>query len=219
MSVINVFVQGILDLAATAEIQCPNTGYVLGHLSLQPILMKYPKLPDGTQMCAKLHQQGPQGPVNMVIPKNSMAKACFEMFNKQPADYLYHVLPTFGTSSLFIKTILHQSMEAGLATEAPLCTYDPETKVLTSPQDSMQDGILSDVFSLPFFQDVLADKQTANATKKGKKKGHTATEMCFQLGSARSVQTVHGANDGKYTDATEPGVNLGPATQASQPNL
>jgi hypothetical protein len=39
--------------------------------------------------------------------------------------------------------------------------------------------------------------------------------MCFQIGSARSVQTVHGANDGKYSKKTEPGVDLSSATQAS----
>jgi hypothetical protein len=100
---------------------------------MQQTLTKYLKLPDGTPMCAKLHQQGPQGPVNMVISNNSMAEACFEMFNKQPAGYLYHVLPTFGASLLLVKTILCQSMEAGLATEAPLCTFDAETKVLTTP--------------------------------------------------------------------------------------
>ena len=106
MSVISVKVRGISDLAAMAEIQCPDTGNILGHLSLQQTLTKYLKLPDGTPMCTKLHQQGPQGPVNMVIPNNSAAEACFEMFNKQPNRYLYHVLPTFGTSSLFVKTIL-----------------------------------------------------------------------------------------------------------------
>ena len=39
--------------------------------------------------------------------------------------------------------------------------------------------------------------------------------MCFQIGSARSVQTVHGANDGKYSHITKPGVNLSAGTQAS----
>ncbi len=55
----------------------------------------------------------------------------------------------------------------------------------------------------------------ANATKKGKKTEHAAPKMCLQLGSTRSVQTVHGANDGKNTTITEPGVDLGTATQAS----
>jgi hypothetical protein len=67
----------------------------------------------------------------------------------------------------------------------------------------------------PLFQDVFANKQTANSTKKVKKKGHTAPEMCFQLDRARSVQTVHGANDGKYMNTTKPGIDLGLATQAS----
>jgi hypothetical protein len=39
--------------------------------------------------------------------------------------------------------------------------------------------------------------------------------MCFQIDSAHSVQTVHGANDGKYSKVTEPGVDLSSANQAS----
>jgi hypothetical protein len=39
--------------------------------------------------------------------------------------------------------------------------------------------------------------------------------VCFQIGSAHSVQTVHGANDGKYSKVTEPGIDLSSATQAS----
>jgi hypothetical protein len=42
--------------------------------------------------------------------------------------------------------------------------------------------------------------------------------MCFQLGSARSVQTVHGANEGKHNNVPEPGVELHPGTQASTAN-
>jgi hypothetical protein len=61
-------------------------------------------------------------------------------------------------------------MEAGLTTETPLCTYDPKTQILTTPQDVAQDGVLSDVRSLPFFQDVLANKQAADDNKMRKKK-------------------------------------------------
>jgi hypothetical protein len=39
--------------------------------------------------------------------------------------------------------------------------------------------------------------------------------MCFQLGSARSVQTVHGANEGKHNNIPEPGIDLRPNTMAS----
>jgi hypothetical protein len=70
-------------------------------------------------------------------------------------------------------------MEAGLTTEAPLGMYDPEIQILTTLRDVAQEGVLSDVCSLPFLQDVLADKQEADANKKGKKKGHTAREICF----------------------------------------
>ncbi len=164
-------------------------------------------------MCAELHQHGPQGPVDMVIPNTSLAESCFEMFNKQPAGYLYHVLPTFGASDLFIKTLLRQSMDAGLTTEAPLCIYDSATHVLTTPRDVAQEGVLSNVHSLPFFQDVLANKLAVDSSKKSKK-AYTAPKMCFQLGRARSVQTVHGENDGKHNNVTKPGVKFCPATKA-----
>jgi hypothetical protein len=180
-------------------------------------MLKYLKLQNGNPMCAELHQRGPQGPVDMVIPNTLLAESCFEMFNKQPAGYLYHVLPTFGASNLFIKTLLRQSMDAGLMTEAPLCIYDPAMHVLTTPRDVAQEGVLSDVRSLPFFQDVLTDKLAVDSSKKSKK-AYTAPEMCFQLGSARNVQTVHGKNDGKHNNVPKQGVNFCPATKAPAAN-
>ncbi len=218
MSVVSIN-HGITDLNATAEVLCPESGNVLGHLSLQETLMKYLKLHDSNPMVTELHQRGPQGPVDMVMPNSSKAKPCFEMFNKQPAGYLYHVLPLFGAMRLFVKNILHWLMDAGLATEAPLCTYDEETQILTTPCDAQQENILSDVCSLPFFKDIHATKQAADANTKGRKKEHTAPKMYFQIGSACSVQTVHGAHNGKYSKVTVPGIELGMGTQAFAANL
>jgi len=215
MSLISVKVKGITDLEVSAEVTCPELGNVIGRLSLCQTLLKYMKLPDSNPMCAELHQRGFQGPVDMIIPNTPLAQGSFEMFNKQPAGYLYHVLlPTFGASELFIKSLLHRSMEAGLTMEAPLCTHDFDTHILTTPCDEEQEGVLSDVRSLPFFQDVIAEKLVADASKKTKK-AYTAPEMCFQLGSTRCVQTVHGANEGKHDNIPGPGVELRPGTTAS----
>jgi hypothetical protein len=108
-------------------------------------------------------------------------------------------------------------MEAGLTTEAPLCTYNFEKNVLTTPRDAEQENVLTDVRSLPFFHDVLAEKLAADANKRAKKT-YTAPKMCFQLGSARSLQTVHGVNDRKYNNEPEPGVEVRPGSQASAAN-
>jgi hypothetical protein len=127
----------------------------------------------------------------MVIPNTGKVEARSKMFNKQTAGYLYHVLPLFGATEIFIKTILWQSMDAGLATEAPRCKYDKDTQILMTPRDAQQESILSNVRSLPFFEDIDAIKQAASANKKGKKREHTAPEMFLQIGSICSVQTVH----------------------------
>ena len=84
-------------------------------------------------------------------------------------------------------------MEVGLTMEAPLCTYNFDTHIITTSCDEAQEGVLSGVRSLPFFQNVLAEKLAADTSKKNKK-AYTAPKMCFQLNSAHGVQTVHGAN-------------------------
>jgi hypothetical protein len=174
------------------------------------MLMKYLQFNDDNPLVVELHQREPQGPVDMVIPKTSKAESRFKMFT----GYLYQVLPLFGATENFVKTFLRRSMDAGLAMEAPQCAYDADKQVLMTPCNAQQKSILSDVRSLPFFQDIDAIRQAEGAKKRGKKKEHTAPKMCFQIGSACSVQAVHGANDGKYSHVTKPGVNLGMGTQA-----
>jgi hypothetical protein len=217
MSVVSAEVQGITDLDASAEVICPQSGETLGSLSLRETLMKYLKQKDGTPLVTELHQHGPQGLVDMVIPNSGKAEARFEMFNKQPVGYLYHVLPTFGATETFTKSLLRRSMDVGLATKAPKCEYNAAMQILMTPRDAQQESMLSDVRSLPFFQDIEAIKRAAGGGKKGKKE-HTASEMCFQLGSARSVQTVHGDKAGNYTKVAKPGFDLGLGNKASAAN-
>ncbi len=106
MSVISIKVRGIANVDKTANIYCPTSRDKLGQLLLRQTLMRYLKLHDGSPLCAEIHQRGLLGQVNMVIPNTLAAETCFEMFNKQPAGYLYHILPTFGASSTFIQDIL-----------------------------------------------------------------------------------------------------------------
>jgi hypothetical protein len=74
MSVVSTEVQGIMDLDASVDVLCPESGDVLGQLSMQETLMKYLKLNDGNPLVMELHQHGPQGPVDMVIPNTSKAE-------------------------------------------------------------------------------------------------------------------------------------------------
>jgi hypothetical protein len=94
MSVISVEMRDITDIDGKAAIYCPTLGEKLGKLSLRQTIMRYLKLHGGTPLCAEIHQQGLLGQVDMVIPNTVDAEACFEMFNKQPAGYLHHVLLT-----------------------------------------------------------------------------------------------------------------------------
>jgi hypothetical protein len=215
MTVTSIKVRGIADIDKTANIYCLTSGDRLGELLLQQTLMRYLKLHGGSPLCTEIYQRGLLGQVDMVIPNTSDAEARFEMFNKQPAGSLYQVLFTFGALLTFIQEILCWSIDPAVAMEAPLCTWDNKTCILTTPQDNQIDEILSDVCSLPFFQDVLVVTRAAEGSKLGRKKEHTVPKMCFKLGDNRSVQTIHGANNGKYAKTTEPGAEPGVGTQAS----
>ena len=57
--------------------------------------------------------------------------------------------------------------------------------------------------------------RAAEGSKSVRKKEHIAPEMCFRMGGGCSAQTIHGANDGKYTKTTKPGVEPGFGTKAS----
>ena len=134
MSVISVEVQGITDIGRIAAIYCATLGKKLGKLLLRQTLMQYLKLHEGTPLCAEIHQQGLLGQVDMVIPNTVDTEARFEMFNKQPARYLYHVLPTFGASPTFIQEILRWSMYLAIVLEVPQCTWDSKTGILQPPR-------------------------------------------------------------------------------------
>jgi hypothetical protein len=124
MSVFSVEVRGIANVDKTADIFCPTSGDKLGQLLLQQTLMRYLMLHDGSPLCAEIHQQCLLGQVNIVIPNTLAEEAQFEMFNKQPAGYLYHILPTFDTPLTFIQVILCWSMDPAVVMEVPLCTWD-----------------------------------------------------------------------------------------------
>ncbi len=106
MIVISVEVRGIANVDKTVDNYCPTSGNKLGQLLLQQTLMRYLKLHDGSPLCAEINQQGLLGQVDMVIPNTLATEIRFEMFNKHPSRYLYHVLPTFGALPTFIQDIL-----------------------------------------------------------------------------------------------------------------
>jgi hypothetical protein len=135
MSFISVKFRGIANVDKMADMYCLTSGDKLGQLLLQKTLMRYLKLHDGSPLCAEIHKQGLLGQADMVIFNISATEAQFEMFNKQPAGYLYHVLPIFGASSTFSQDILCWSVDPAVIMEAPLCTWDNENGILTTPQD------------------------------------------------------------------------------------
>jgi hypothetical protein len=68
----------------------------------------------------------------------------------------------------------------GTKAEAPRCKYDAATQILTTPRDAQQESVLSNVRSLPFFQDIDAIKWAAGVSKKGKNRS-TLPLKCISI--------------------------------------
>jgi hypothetical protein len=113
MSLISVQVKGIINLKALAEVMCPESGNVIGCLSLRQTLLKYLKLPDGNPMCAELHQCRLQGPVDMVIPKthrllNAVSRYSISSRWASYTTYIPNLVPQSSSLSPFSADRLRQ---------------------------------------------------------------------------------------------------------------
>ncbi len=207
MSVISIEVRGILDLEASAEILCPTTGNVLGHLSLRQTLM--------ATLCA------------------------LSCISTDPRVWWTWWSLTLQQQKLVLRCLTSIQLDICIMSSLPLvpppfCQEHPPSiygggfddrgafvHVWSQNADS-HDPLRSRArrrslrcMFPPLLPGVLANKQAADDNKKGRKKKHSTPKMCFQIGSSHSVQTMHGANDRKYSKVTEPGIDLSSATQAS----
>jgi hypothetical protein len=105
----------------------------------------------------------------------------------------------------FVRLLLRKMIEPSLTVVAPNRTWDNDTKFLTMPTEAKEVDTPTDVCSLPFFCDVIADMQAIEGGRKGcaGNKDYTSSKMCFRLDSKCSVKTIQQANDRKYTTADD----------------
>jgi hypothetical protein len=104
-----ISVKGISFLDATATIHCEVTGKPKGILLLCQALFKYVKMSNGSSLIAEIHQRGPMGPVDVIVPNTAEAKTMVLMMNCQFPAYCYHILLEAMKDEVFIKALLKES--------------------------------------------------------------------------------------------------------------
>jgi hypothetical protein len=114
--------------------------------TLHKLLLQYVRLSNGHQLLAEIHQSSNvMGRVQAVIPNTPEAKQMILMMNKNFPAYMGHVLRNQGLPKTFLMELFRRSCCSTMISETGLCTWDPDSGVLTTSQESANNQNLAEL--------------------------------------------------------------------------
>jgi hypothetical protein len=130
-------VQGITNLDIPIDIYQEGTNNCLGCISLCQAMLKYIWLSNNHLHIAEVHQASALvGPVHIVIPNTPEAKRMVLMMNKNFPAYIGNVLKDQGLMEGFLFELDKQLCCPVMVSEINQCTWDSDTRSLTTKQDA-----------------------------------------------------------------------------------
>ena len=199
-SMICLDIKGIIHLDATATVYSVTTGAPVGNMSLRKALLKYMKMADGTSLIAEIHQRGPMGKVEVVVPNTSEAETMVAMMDRHFPAYFYHTCLALKIDVKFVKEILKEACCQTLNEQIDSCTWDPETRTITTPEQLNDEARMAEIESAAWYKDEFSHR-IINGIKKVK--SYTDPEALYNLDSERSVKTLNAKNDTKVSTSSE----------------
>lgn len=97
--------RGIVNLDAEATAKRTPTGEETAVSLHQVLLLKF-KLADGTSLIAEVHQRGPMGTVDVIVPNIPEAEAMLLMMNQHFPAFCLHYLTEKGMDKKFVMELL-----------------------------------------------------------------------------------------------------------------
>jgi len=191
--------EGIVNIDAKATIRAKE-GEEAASFTFRKVLRNLVKYKEGNKegnLIAEIRQSGVGGKVEVVHPDTPAAEKEVEMMNKNVAAYLFHTLLAEEVDETFLQDLLRRSCLSSLYQDIPNCSWDAKTRVLTTPHEAEQDALAASLTTQPWFvnlSEALGNKDSKNTKQ-------VNPDFAFRLGSSRSVQTIHGENDGRYEKA------------------
>ncbi len=183
-----IAVKGISYLDATTQIKCTITGKSKGVLSLRQVLLKYVKMSDGSTLIAEIHQSGPMGAVEVIVPNTAEAETMVLMMNRHLPAYLFHILQEVEMDVPFIKALLKESCCPTLVEGINRCQWDKKERVLTTPEQLEDEKWLAAIEKAAWYRDEFG-KHMVDGMKKVKQ--YTDPEALYNLDSEHSVKTLN----------------------------
>lgn len=179
----------------------------VGSMTLRYVFMNYVIMQDEHSLVAEIHQRGPAGLVEVVIPNIPAAETMVHMMNKNVAAYLINYLPQQGIPLTFVQALLKKSVEPELLANASECQWNSETWELTTAEELKEDSKRKDIKKAAWYKNETGRHMKEANKKKEKKYADPAT--LYDLDGDRSVKTIHERNDHRYAgDSGAPVIDL-----------
>ena len=146
----------------------------------------------------EIHQSSDlMGRVQAVIPNTPEAEQMILMMNKNFPAYVGHVLRDQGLPDEFLMELFNRSCCPTMISEMGLCTWDPDTGTLTTPQESMESQNLAELEKAAWYKDAFEGIGSTKMTAP-----RPPSESLFNLDKDRSIKTIHHRNNNRPTSAS-----------------
>ena len=176
-----------------------------GTMSLRFVIYTYFKMEDGHSLVAEIHQRGPMGAVEVVVPNTPAAEHMVVMMNKQMGAYIFYYLTTVAMlPESFVQALINKSVDPGLLHNIKDCEWDKEKRIITTAQELAEDKKQKEYSKATWYQDAVSKYSgSGNDKKKGGQSNYAAPEAMYNLDEEKSVKTIHQRNDGRTYAGTE----------------
>ena len=154
--------RGIVHLDASAPVFSVSTNKQIGERTLCQVLLKHFKLADGTSLIAEVHQRGPMGIVEVIVPNIPEAEALILMMNRQFPAFCYHYLLGKGMDETFVRHLLKESCCPTLVSQIENCTWDEENKSIITAAQAEEDARLQELENAAWYKDEFGKQMVTN---------------------------------------------------------
>jgi hypothetical protein len=190
-SMLNEILEGVTDLDREFDFyKASDPTQVAGRISLRHLLYNYVLLPDGKHsLFIEIHQANPAACVEVVIPNTPDAKSLLDEINKNLPAWMSYNLLEQGVDREFIMNVLGHATDAILCQEINRCTWDPQTKQLTTPRDGDMEKAKA-MESAAWYRDEFGDHMKGKDKREAPRE-FANEEMMYDPDADKSVHTVH----------------------------
>ena len=189
--------KGITALDSKIAAVDKATGTVEAEISLRDVLLRKFKLADGTSLIAEVHQRGPMGSVDVIVPNIPEAEAMILMMNRHFPAFCWHYLTDNGMEVDFVNKLLHESCCPTLVSEIKKCTWDPKLCSISTAAQVAEEARLREMENAAWYKDEF--RSMVAGVKKVK--SYADAEALYTLDGARSITTLHARNDNRAAAA------------------